>query len=180
MRPTYFVTTTCANRTRIFQREEAATLFIATPYDYRRKGNLQVHSFVVMPDHVHLIITPATNVTLEKAAQLIKGGFSFRYGKLINAKRDVWQRSYTEHMIKNGDDYLNHRKYTDMNPVSRELCRSPEAYPFGSVQRAAKAALFLEAIGPNPLLHKHKKTGCSESPRLFSQVRQGADNDALP
>ncbi len=55
-------------------------LFLQTLYRYRREDRFQLHAFVVMPEHVHLLFTPATDVTLEHAVQLIKGGYSHALG----------------------------------------------------------------------------------------------------
>ncbi len=41
-------------------------------------GKFQLHDFVIMPDHVHLLMTVPGDMTIEKAMQLIKGGFSYR------------------------------------------------------------------------------------------------------
>lgn len=57
-----------------------------------------------MPDHAHLLLTPAPEVSLEKAMQYIKGGFSFR----LKSKLDVWERSYDSRRITDLDDYTNH------------------------------------------------------------------------
>jgi hypothetical protein len=49
-------------------------------------GNLSArmkHEFVIMPNHLHLLLTPAAEIPLEKALQFIKGGFSYR------AKREI-------------------------------------------------------------------------------------------
>ena len=54
--------------------------------DYRKHGRFALHAFLIMPDHLHLLLTPAPDVSLKKALQLIKGGFSFR----LKSKRDVW------------------------------------------------------------------------------------------
>ena len=43
-----------------------------------RSGRMIIHDFVVMPNHVHILMTVPGDMTLEKAMQLIKGGFSFR------------------------------------------------------------------------------------------------------
>jgi putative transposase len=53
---------------------------LSTLYRYDGTG-YRLHAFVVMPDHLHLLITPFD--TIEKSVQLIKGGFSFR------AKREL-------------------------------------------------------------------------------------------
>jgi REP element-mobilizing transposase RayT len=73
---TYFVTFTTWQRRRLFVVESYARLFLKTLYGYKRQGRFQLHEFVVMPEHVHLILTPATDITLERAMQLIKGGYS--------------------------------------------------------------------------------------------------------
>jgi REP element-mobilizing transposase RayT len=56
---TFFVTTITAQRLPIFRRETTADLFIETLLHYRDAGKFLLHEFVVMPDHVHLLITPA-------------------------------------------------------------------------------------------------------------------------
>ncbi len=99
---TYFVTSATASRRRLFQIEQNAILFIEVLQEQRAKNRLQLHAFVVMPDHVHLIITPAPEVSLEKAMQYIKGNFSFR----LKSKLDVWERSYTNHRIVDRYDYI--------------------------------------------------------------------------
>ena len=45
---------------------------------YRNQGRFLLHEFVLMPDHLHLLLTPARDISLEKALQFVKGGFPFR------------------------------------------------------------------------------------------------------
>ena len=59
----------------------------------RSKG-IVVHEFVVMPNHLHVLMTVPEEMTIEKAMQLIKGGFSFRAGKELGFKGDIWQRGF--------------------------------------------------------------------------------------
>jgi putative transposase len=74
---TYFITAVPANRRRLFQVEQNATLLIDVLQEQRKKNHIQLHAFVIMPDHVHLLLTPAPDVSLEKAMQYIKGNFFF-------------------------------------------------------------------------------------------------------
>ena len=89
---TYFTTSVTANRRRLCQVETAANLLIETLTHYRNQNRYQLHAFVVMPDHLHAILTPAPDVSLEKAMQFIKGGFSFR----LKGNFDVWSRSFNQ------------------------------------------------------------------------------------
>src|SRR5437762_7337057 len=105
---TFFVTTSTADRIPIFRHENAARLFLTVLYEYRKKGHYLPHEFVIMPEHFHLILTPKETLSLERAVQYIKGGFSFRYGKEINQRREVWQKSFANHHIHDATDYERH------------------------------------------------------------------------
>ena len=73
---TYFATANVLQRKTLFQVEKIALLFIEVMMSYRTEKKYLLHEFVVMPDHLHLILTP-TGTTLERSMQLVKGGFSF-------------------------------------------------------------------------------------------------------
>lgn len=130
---TFFVTSVANGRRPIFKREEIARLFLAVLLDYRSQGRYLLHEFVVMPDHFHLIITPAADVPLEKAGQYIKGGFSFRVKKELAFQSLVWQeKGLTNHRIRDAEDYQKHREYIHHNPVKAGLVRTPSLYPYSS------------------------------------------------
>src|SRR3954471_20778315 len=78
---TYFVTSDTWQRRLYFHNGTLADLLIQTIYRYRDEKKFLLHSFVIMPDHIHLVITPDIESTLERAVQLIKGGFSYRVNK---------------------------------------------------------------------------------------------------
>ena len=102
-----------------------------------------LHEFVIMPDHLHLLLTPTTEISLERAMQLIKGGFSYRLGRerVNNAKKGlVWQESFTNHRIRDGEDFASHTEYIRMNPIRAGLVERPELYPYSSAYVKRKAA----------------------------------------
>jgi putative transposase len=102
---TFFVTAVTWGRRPIFRAEPMAQLFLDTLQRYRAQGKFMLHEFVLMPDHFHLLLTPAPDIPLEKAVQLIKGGFSFRVKKELHSNLEVWGAGYTEHRIKGSEDY---------------------------------------------------------------------------
>jgi putative transposase len=124
----FFVTTITANRQPIFRREATARLLIDTLAHYRDERKFLLHEFVIMPDHVHLLITPAAEISLERAMQFIKGGFSYR----LKSRPPVWQASFTNHRVRDWEDYEHHREYIWMNPVRAKLAARAEAYPYSS------------------------------------------------
>ena len=130
---TFFVTSVANGRRPLFKKEEMARLFLNVLQDYRGQGRYLLHEFVVMPDHFHLIITPAADVPLEKAGQYIKGGFSFRAKKELAFRSLIWQdKSFTNHRIRDAEDYQKHRDYIHNNPVKAGLVKTPSAYPYSS------------------------------------------------
>ena len=125
---TYLVTAVTAQRRSFFQVTANAELLQQTIFDYRSQGRFLLHAFVIMPDHFHALITPAPDVSLEKALQFIKGGFSFR----LKSKFDVWMRSFNESQISSEAKFRNCVRYIEENPVRRGLARLPHEYRFSS------------------------------------------------
>ncbi len=125
---TYFLTAVTADRRRIFHVSSNSELLQETILGYRSQGRFLVHAFVIMPDHFHAILTPDREVSLEKAMQFIKGGFSFR----LKSKRDVWVRSFNESQIRTEVKFSNSVRYIEENPVRAGLVTEPEEYPYST------------------------------------------------
>jgi putative transposase len=129
---TYFITALSWERRPIFRAEPMARLLIDTLYSYRAQSKYLLHEFVVMPEHIHLLITPALGVTIERVMQFIKGGYSYRVGKELGSRTEIWQQSFTDHRIRDEGDFFRHRDYIRENPVKRRLAETPHAYPYCS------------------------------------------------
>lgn len=138
---TYFITAVAAQRRRLFQSTANARLLCDTLFHYRDQNKYKLHAYVIMPDHIHLCVTPAPDVSLEKAMQFIKGGFSFR----LKSKFDVWMRSYNEAQIRTPEKFLACRAYIENNPVTKCMCDAPADYAFSSASddRVDPAPIYL-------------------------------------
>ena len=135
---TFSVTTVCWQRMSFFKNTRKAELLMEVLAHYQREKKYALHEFVIMPDHLHLLITPAENLSLERVVQLIKGGFSYRVGKLERKRGLVWQESFTYHRIRDEEDYEQHATYIRMNPVKAELVERAEDYPYSSARLRLK------------------------------------------
>ena len=124
----FFITTVTAQRRPIFRRETTAQLLIETLAHYRDERKFLLHEFVIMPDHIHALLTPAEEISLERAMQFIKGGFSYR----LKSRPPVWQASFTNHRVHDLEDYEHHREYIRMNPVRARLAERVEEYSYSS------------------------------------------------
>jgi putative transposase len=129
---TYFVTTKAAQSIAVFQVREIAEIVIAKLLHYRMAGAYQLHEFVLMPNHLHLLVTPAGSISLEKAMQLIKGGSSHEIHQQRGSRMEVWQAGFHEATIRDTADYLSRVRYIQMNPVAAGLVARAEDWPWGS------------------------------------------------
>jgi putative transposase len=136
---TYFVTSNTVQRQAFFKHSRWAELFLKTLYSYRPERFL-IHGFVVMPDHFHVLMTPQEN--LERAVQCIKGGFSFRAKKELGWNSDIWIAGFSDHRIRNEEDFDVHQKYIAKNPVEERLAVRASEYAYCS----ANGRFELDAI----------------------------------
>ncbi len=129
---TYFITASAYQKTPLFQSQKIASLLIDVLYHYREQRKFLLHSFVIMPDHIHLLITPGTHVTLERAMQFIKGGFSFPVKKELGFGREVWQNSFYDRRVRDALEFDQFLQYIKENPLKRGLVPDAGEYPFSS------------------------------------------------
>jgi putative transposase len=129
---TYFVTTKTWQNCTIFQVKENAEILVQCMLEYRDRGAYLLHEFVVMPNHVHLLLTPGGETSLEKAMQFIKGGSSHQIHRQRENKMQIWSSGFHEATIRDVEDFEARRHYIRMNPVEAQLAEKPEAWPYGS------------------------------------------------
>ena len=123
----YFVSTQTANRQPFFRHERWAQLMMGTLKRYAG-SQFQLHAYVVMPDHLHLLITP--HEAVEKAIQLVKGRFSFRVTKELDWKGEVWQKGFTDHRVRDAEDWEHHVEYIRLNPLRARIVEESALYPY--------------------------------------------------
>jgi putative transposase len=126
----FFATTGTSMRRRLLQSERNASLFIDVLRWLATERKFELHDFVVMPDHLHLLLTVRDEMTIEKAMQLVKGRFSHRLSHECGYKGEVWKRGFTEVQVMNRENFEIHREYIAQNPVKAGLASNLEEYPF--------------------------------------------------
>jgi putative transposase len=116
---TYALTTATFQRRALFVVTANAELLVKTLFHYRDQGRYALHGFVVMPEHVHVLLTPSESQTVERCAQCIKGGFSHEVRAQFHG--EVWQVGFHEHRIRDGEDFRRQLGYIAANPEKRGL-----------------------------------------------------------
>ena len=136
----FFVTTKTSMGMRLLQPERNANLLIDVLRSLVAERKFELHDFVIMPDHLHLLLTVYGDLTIEKAMQLIKGRFSHRLSEEFGYKGEVWQRGFTEVQVMNKQNFEAHREYIAQNPVKAGMAASPDEFPFCYRHLAARKA----------------------------------------
>ena len=85
-----------------------------------------------MPNHLHLLLTPGSETSLEKAMQLIKGGSSHEIHKHRGNNIQIWSSGFHEATIRDEEDFMARQHYIRMNPVEAGLVARPEDWAHGS------------------------------------------------
>ena len=132
---TYFVTTKTWQNRAVFQVPDTAAILVECLLRYRDKGAYLLHEFVVMPNHLHLLLTPGEETSLEKAMQLIKGGSSHEIHQQRAHQMQIWHSGFHEETVRDERDYRNKVEYIHMNPVRTRLAERPEDWPHSSATK---------------------------------------------
>jgi putative transposase len=115
-------TSATLGRRSVFQVHTSAGIVCETLAHYRDKGIYELHAFVVMRDHLHVLLTPSETRTLEQCMQFIKGGSSARL-----KKGTIWQKGYNEQSIQSADAYRASIRYVEANPEQKAMADWPFA-----------------------------------------------------
>ena len=96
---------------------------------------IQLHAAVVMPDHVHLLLTPLQDDqgwphALPAILKLIKGVSARSVNKLSRGGGPVWQEESFDHVLRSSENFAEKLEYIRQNPVRRGLVQRPEDYPW--------------------------------------------------
>jgi putative transposase len=155
---TYFVTTKAWQSVAVFQVRETAEIVVSKILEHRKRGSYLLHEFVLMPNHLHLILTPTEFVSLEKAIQLIKGGSSHEIHRVRGNFMQIWQSGFHESRLVDWADFKKKADYIRFNPVAANLVRLPKDWTYGSAsgkyqldpipQGLKPAVLQADNVGP--------------------------------
>jgi len=100
----------------------------------RERGWYYLLCYVVMPDHLHLIIRPRKR-EVSSAVQGVKALATRRVNELLGKKGPLWKRGFGRRVIEDLGGAKRTIKYVEANPVRDRLASTPEGYRFSSAHR---------------------------------------------
>ena len=123
----HFLTFSCYPRQPFLAEAQVREVFEASLVTMRRKYGFSVDSYVVMPEHVHLLVSEPQRGLLSKAIQALKLSVSMR-----SRERPFWQAHYYDFNVSEHEKFVEKLRYIHRNPVRRGLVATPESWKWSS------------------------------------------------
>jgi REP element-mobilizing transposase RayT len=120
------------------KRPEIARAVCKAITDGENLGRYAAHAFVVMPNHVHLLVTP--HVTARRWLGPLKGYTGYMANKLLRRSGAFWQEESYDHLVRNDRSFDRIIRYIEFNPVSSGLALTPEEFLWSSAAPPERAA----------------------------------------
>jgi REP element-mobilizing transposase RayT len=92
----------------------------------------RLSSWVVMPNHIHMLATRLENYTLADIMQSLKSITSHKANRTLKRRGQFWMPDYFDRYIRNAEHFATTARYIENNPVKARLCKRPEDWPFSS------------------------------------------------
>jgi REP element-mobilizing transposase RayT len=92
----------------------------------------KLHSWVIMPNHVHLLLTQFEGESLGAIMHSLKSFTAKKANKILGRSGNFWSKEYFDRYIRDGEHFTVTKRYIEKNPVKAGLCETPEVWEFGS------------------------------------------------
>ncbi|MCI0330854.1 MAG: transposase [candidate division Zixibacteria bacterium] len=136
-----FITTSIFQKKPIFEDPSHCQALSTLIFDLRDEHNVKVLSFVIMPDHMHLVLFAQKQKEISRYMQALKR----RSARIINFARksqgSVWLHRYFDRALRSERELKNAIEYVHYNPVKAGMVSEPDGYPYSSANGGWKTDL---------------------------------------
>ena len=138
------------NKTKVFFGPEDAKAYLAWLAEGAARYGVQVHAYVLMTNHVHLLVTPETAQSLPMAMRHVNWRFSSRANEVRGRSGSLWEGRYRASVVDAEPYFFACSRYIELNPVRAGLSASPAAYRWSSYRANAEGKAD-PLLTPHPL-----------------------------
>ncbi len=118
------------NRQATFFYEQNYTVYLDKLKEYGKKFDVAIHAYVLMTNHVHLLMTPSTKTGISQLMQSL-GRYYVRYiNKTYNRSGTLWEGRYKSTLVSSEHYFLLVSRYIELNPVRADMVAHPAEYPW--------------------------------------------------
>jgi putative transposase len=120
------------NRQCSFFAEQDYTVYLDKLKDYARKYKVAVHAYVLMTNHVHLLMTPETPTGVSLLMQALGRYYVLYVNKTYERSGTLWEGRYKSTLVDSDNYFLLVSRYIELNPVRAGMVAHPAEYPWSS------------------------------------------------
>jgi len=122
--PVYFITLCVADRLPVLDNPDVFARVNSFVESSMNHYGVYVNSYVLMPDHVHLI------VTIAGASGTTLGVWVKAFKAVVSLRRFKWQSGFFDHVLRSNESYSEKWEYIRMNPVRAGLVQNSDEWPY--------------------------------------------------
>ena len=139
------------NRQDIFRVEDDYQFYLEKLADAAKKHQCDIHAYVLMTNHVHLLVTPHTETGIGKMMQMLGRYYVQYFNHCYNRTGTLWEGRYKATLIDSEHYLFTCMRYIELNPVrAQNRVKHPADYRWSSYQRNALGV-------DNPLITPHRQ-----------------------
>ena len=138
------------NRQPCFLREQDYRCYLQMLREASQQQSCLIHAYVLMTNHVHLLVTPTLKGALSRCMQSLGRRYVTYFNRTYRRTGTLWEGRYKASLVDNQIYLLTCYRYIELNPVRAAMVASPEGYPWSSFRANAQGM-------NDPLIHPHKE-----------------------
>ena len=128
------------NREACFFAEEDYRFYLHWLRESARKYGCAVHAYILMTNHVHLLLTPATPLGLPRLMQSLNRRYAQHINRGYRRSGSVWEGRYKASLINAEEYLLACQRYIELNPVRADMVADPGQYRWTTSARPCSGA----------------------------------------
>ena len=179
------------NRQATFYAEEDYRKYLDILFDYAGECECQIHAYVLLTNHVHLLLTPQT----VNSVSLLMQAVGRKYVRYINGAYQrsgtLWEGRYKSAIIDTAKYLLTCSRYIELNPVRAGMVQGARQYKWSSYRANALGMGEMEYLTPHPLYKRLGETAekrqaayralfsCQIEPESLNLIREGTQKCTL-
>lgn len=146
------------NRSACFFSEDDYRSYLYWLHEALRDAECTLHAYVLMTNHVHLLLTPTRAAAVPGALISVGRRYDQRINRLHDRTGTLWDSRYTSLLIHAKSHLLSCQRYIELNPVRAALVRDPADYRWSSY-RVHALGLQDTIVSPHPLYYTLGRDG---------------------
>ncbi len=125
------------SRDPVFFEEADYRVYLEWLGEAAKKYECKIHAYVLMTNHVHLLVTPSDNTGVSRLIQSLSSYYVRYINKTYGRTGTLWEGRYKSSLVDCDNYFLVVSRYIEMNPIRANMVTHPSEYPWSSFRRNA-------------------------------------------